>query len=703
MWKARDTRLDRIVAIKRLKGEYSERFQKEARAIAALNHPNICQLYDVGPDYLVMEFIEGRILQGPKPEAEVARIALQFASALEEAHRRGVIHRDLKPGNMMIAESGLAKLLDFGIAKHASSSDTSTIGTGAGVVMGTAAYMAPEQAEGKLLDERSDIFSFGAVLYELLSGRRAFEGNSTAEVMGALLRDTPPQLSCHPALERVVMRCLQKHPGQRFQTVTEMKAALEQVPVPVLSGTARGAEREMEPSIAVLPFANMSADKENEYFSDGLAEEIINALAHIPGLKVTARTSAFAFRGKELDIRKIAETLGVRTVLEGSVRRAGNRVRVTAQLISAGDGYHLWSERYDREMADVFIMQDEIAQAIASALQVKLSGQTSPQPRRYTPSVPAFEALLKARHHTAQFTPESFKKAKECFEQAIAIDPHFALAHAEFGLAFLVAAILTILPARQAMPLVRIHAEKALEIDQVLPEAHQGLGVVAALFDYDWREAERRFKQAMSHEPVSAFVRLNYAAWYLTFVGRFDEAVTEFRRALQEDPLNTGGRLVLTSCLILKGDLDEAVAEARQSLEINPGFAPAWSQLSLIHYLRGKSDEAYECAEKAYSLSPWVPMATGALAGQLLRRGDKNRSDELLRQLGDGQAYGAAYGLAIHDMFSGATDRLPERLERLIEQRYPMVPGLLRGPIGKSLRSHPRWPAIVEMVRLPNL
>jgi tetratricopeptide (TPR) repeat protein len=179
--------------------------------------------------------------------------------------------------------------------------------------------------------------------------------------------------------------------------------------------------------------------------------------------------------------------------------------------------------------------------------------------------------------------------------------------------------------------------------------------------------------------------------------------LSEFRRALQEDPLNTGGRLVLTSCLILKGDLDEAVAEARQSLEINPGFAPAWSQLSLIHYLRGKSDEAYECAEKAYSLSPWVPMATGALAGQLLRRGDKNRSDELLRQLGDGQAYGAAYGLAIHDMFSGATDRLPERLERLIEQRYPMVPGLLRGPIGKSLRSHPRWPAIVEMVRLPNL
>jgi eukaryotic-like serine/threonine-protein kinase len=551
VWKARDTRLERTVAIKRLRGEYSERFQKEARAIAALNHPNICQLYDVGPDYLVMEFIDGRTVEGPKSEAEGVRIALQIVSALEEAHRRGVIHRDLKPGNIMVTETGLAKLLDFGIAKVVASWDAAATVTIDGTVMGTAGYMAPEQAEGKLLDERSDIFSLGAVLYEMLSGKRAFDGDSTAEVISALLRDTPPPLSCHPDLERIVMRCLVKQPGRRFQTVSEVRAAIEQFAT-ASSGSAGRAPVETEPSIAVLPFANMSADKENEYFSDGLAEEIINALAHIPGLMVTARTSAFAFRDKEQDIRKIADALGVRTVLEGSVRRAGNRIRVTAQLINAADGYHLWSERYDRELADVFAMQDEIAQSIASALKVKLSGKASSgHKQRHTPAVAAFEALLKARHYGALFTPESFRKAKDYFEQAIALDPQFALAHVELGLHFCLTAIATILPARQAMPLVRAQAQRALEIDPDLPEAQAMLGVVAALFDYDWLEAKRRFQLAMAHESLPWFVRFAYAAWYLTFVGRYDEAVSEFRGALQADPLNAPALVAFANTLIL--------------------------------------------------------------------------------------------------------------------------------------------------------
>jgi len=354
VYRARDTRLGRDVAIKVLPQTFAvdpdraRRFDQEAKAVAALNHPNICQIYDVGrlgPEttsesgvrYLVLEYVQGIPLRGPLGAEEALRLALQIASALEAAHRRGILHRDLKPANILVtggsgalSDPPTAKLLDFGLAK-ALLPEADVTATTEGTIAGTAAYMSPEQAQGKSIDARSDVFSFGAVLYEILSGRRAFVGDTSVEVLSAVLRDEPGPLGASP-LASVVRRCLEKDLSRRYQTMAEVRAALEDV--------ARGT-RNREPSIAVLPFANLSADKENEYFSDGLAEEIINALTRIPGLKVTARTSAFAFRGKEQDIRKIAETLDVRTVLEGSVRRAGGRIRVSAQLINAADGFHL--------------------------------------------------------------------------------------------------------------------------------------------------------------------------------------------------------------------------------------------------------------------------------------------------------------------------------------------------------------------------
>jgi serine/threonine protein kinase len=334
VWKARDTRLDRVVAIKQLRGQHTTRFEQEARAIAALNHPHICQIHDVGPDYLVLEYIEGQPLSGPVPASDAVRAALQIASALEAAQAKGILHRDLKPGNILMTTTG-AKLLDFGLAKLVSDDNTTqTIG-----VFGTPLYMSPEQAEGRELDARSDVFSLGAVLYELLAGRRAFDS------LAAVLRDEPRPSGSSHGLEKIVWRCLRKSPADRFASAAEVRVALEQLGTEPLNH---------QPSIAVLPFVNMSRDADDEYFSDGLAEEIINFLAQIPGLKVTARTSAFAFKGKPEDIRKIAETLGVAAILEGSVRRSGNRLRVTAQLINAQDGYHLWSQRYDREMADLF-------------------------------------------------------------------------------------------------------------------------------------------------------------------------------------------------------------------------------------------------------------------------------------------------------------------------------------------------------------
>jgi serine/threonine protein kinase len=348
VYRARDPRLNRVVAIKVSAAQFSERFEREAKAIAALNHAHICQVYDVGPDYLVMEFIEGAPLAGPLHPDAALRHAMQIADALSAAHAKGITHRDLKPANILMTASGI-KLLDFGLAQLSLGADgrpataadaTASIGmTQAGTILGTAAYMSPEQAEAKPVDARSDVFSFGVVLYEMLSGRRAFSGDSAIAIMAAILHKEPALLPVAPALQSILARCLQKSPADRFQSMAQVKEALLTAHSGISSpGAAVSGVAPLPPSIAVLPFANMSTDKEQEYFSDGLAEEIINLLAQIPGLKVIARTSAFAFRGKEQDIRGIAEALGVAHVLEGSVRRAGPRIRVTAQLIRAEDG-----------------------------------------------------------------------------------------------------------------------------------------------------------------------------------------------------------------------------------------------------------------------------------------------------------------------------------------------------------------------------
>jgi len=675
VWKATDTRLGRIVSIKVLKGPHSDRFEQEARAIAALNHPHICTLYDVGPDYLVMEYIEGSPLKGPLPVDEAVRLAVQIASALEAAHAKGILHRDLKPGNILVTSAG-AKLLDFGLAKLTSDADaTHTVGTS-----GTPLYMSPEQAEGKVLDIRTDVFSFGAVLYELLSGRRAFDS------LGAVLRDDPKP---PPALEGVVMRCLEKQAARRFQSMAELREALQQA-------TAKPAEK--QPSIAVLPFANMSRDADDEYFSDGLAEEIINALTQVAGLKVIARTSAFAFKGKNEDIRKIAETLGVSNVLEGSVRRAGNRLRVTAQLIHAADGTHLWSQRYDREMTDVFAVQDEIAAAITSALQLKLAVSPAAPIQRYTPNLPAYEAYLKARHHWGKITPESLARSKACYEQAIALDPGFALAH--IGLAnyfLLLAGGPGLMPAHEAMPQVRACAQKALDLDPLLPEALADLGAVAGVYDYDWKEAERLFRLAMARDPVPPDVHNWYGFFYLLPMGRTLDAIQEFELALQEDPLNLLFRVVLAYGLIRAARYEDASAELRRIRELHENHRQTYVMLALIHVSQGMLEEALSSAERGYSLAPWNPQAISTLAAVLRRTGQVSRAEEVLQPLRNApDAYAVPRGMFTFHSLCDEIDQAVVWLEKSVEQRDPLSPGY-----SARFRSSAHWPALAKMMNLP--
>lgn len=704
VYQARDTRLDRVVALKVSRGEFSERFEREARAVAALNHSNICTLHDVGPNYLVMEYIEGAPVKGPLPLDQALKYALQICDALDAAHQKGITHRDLKPANILITRSGV-KLLDFGLAQVGPASNptddiTQSIHlTQAGTILGTAAYMSPEQAEGKPVDARSDIFSFGLVLYEMLTGGRAFEGDSAIAIMAAILYKEPAPLhaGAPPALRNILARCLRKSPADRFQSAAELRAALE-----AAANTApeRKPEREdRQPSIAVLPFANMSADKENEYFSDGLAEEIINVLVHIPGLKVIARTSAFAFRGKEQDIRQIAEALGVHAILEGSVRRAGNRIRVTAQLIDAQDGSHLWSERYDREIADVFAIQDEIAAAIAAALKTKLAVQPE-EARLHTPILAAYHAVLRARYHLSKATPESIPRARECLAEAIAIDPEYALPHSVLGGSFVSSAVYGILPAHQAMPLARAAYHKALEIDPALPEALVGLAAVSMLYDYNWKEAGRLFEMALARGPLSGGARARYGH-YLIFTGRLDEAVPEHESAVQSDPLNLTLRSILSLVLMAAGKVADAARECRRILELDQNFHPAHFYLSLTYMQRGDLAQALASAEKAHSLAPWTLAVTGYIAGLLKLTGDSARAGTVLQGLGDGTAYGAPLGFVYYHLVCSEIEQAAAWTEKAIEQRDPVLLFLLTFPLGRTLRRSSRWPALSKIVNLP--
>ncbi len=690
VYRAKDPRLNRDVAIKVSASQFSERFEREAKAIAALNHPNICQIYDIGPNYLVMEFIEGTPLHGPLPHDRASRYAVQICDALDAAHRKGITHRDLKPANILVTASGV-KLLDFGLAKIGSTSaspapDDATQSldlTEVGTVLGTASYMSPEQAKGEATDARSDIFSFGVVLYEMLSGRRAFSRNSAVETMAAIVRDEPAPLDTPSNLFAIVTRCLRKLPASRFQTMNEVRAALEQAAATATAKT---------PSIAVLPFANMSADKENEYFSDGLAEEILNLLAKIPGLKVIARTSAFAFRGKEQDIRKIAETLNVGTILEGSVRRAGNRIRVTAQLIEAENGSHLWSERYDRDMTDVFAIQDEIAKEISEALKVRLA------PRAQTVNIEAYQNYLKGKYYRQSLTPESLEKAKKCFEQVLAIDPNYAPAYSGLALYYYVLAVIGIKPAGEMAPLGKAAAEKALALDPATAEAHSALGSMAAAFDYDWKSTEKHYRQALASEPVPPRFRYSYAVHYLLPQRRVPEAIEQCRLALETDPLSMIHHWGMAVSLQAAKRYPETIECANRALEIDANFHQMWFVMGLAQLHSGLTQEAIASLKRAVDLAPWNYTNAWLLAAAYYQAGDREHSQEWARKLAG--SHGHSVGAALYYAAAGEVDAMFEALEGAFQQRDYLMIRIQDLPFFDRYRAEPRYLALLQKMNL---
>jgi TolB-like protein len=459
---------------------------------------------------------------------------------------------------------------------------------------------------------------------------------------------------------------------------------------------------EAGPSIAVLPFANMSGDQDNEYFSDGLAEEIINELARVPGLKVIARTSAFAFKGKQEDVRNIATALGVANILEGSVRRTGTRIRITTQLIAARDGAHLWSERYDREIADIFAIQDEIAKAIATALRVKLTNTS----RQYIPRLPAYEAYLKARYCLAAFTYESLPRSRDFYEQAIALDASFVPAQNGLAMALVSLVLPGITSAQVAMPLARAAAIKALAIDAASQEAHAVLGMVAALYDFDWNEAERQFRLAMASEPVPAYVRWYYSFSYLIPMGRTQESVEQCMRGLQDDPLNFIGWFHYAAGLLAGRNAESGEARLRQLSESHPQLYQPYYLLALSQTIRGLQKEALPAAEKAYSLAPWSTTTRGLFAGILTRTGATNRGCELQHELMPGDQYGAAMGLLLSYLGYSDMEQAAIWAERAIEQRdlrMILFMSLMRAFQPDMLCRNAKWSTIAGNIGFPLL
>ena len=716
VYKAVDKELGRVVALKMIRPELTddpgilERFKQELLLASEVSHENVIRIHDLGEadgiKYISMKFIDGTTLKKLLltagrliPDRAVA-IARQIAGALVAAHGQGVIHRDLKPQNIMLDQSGRAFVMDFGIAKAVGTEDP----TARGLVVGTPEYMSPEQAGGHPADERSDIYSFGCIIYEMLTGRKPFSAESARDMLGKHMSEEPvPPSRFSPGLpaglERLVLKCLEKSPARRYSTAADLFSALEAVSGGQQTPAIRKAPPEKEEtdstaSLAVMPFRDVSPKKDQEYFCDGMAEEVINALVKLEGLRVAALTSSF--KGKDLDVREIGERLNVCTVLEGSVRKAGNRLRVTVQLVNAADGYHIWSERYDREMEDVFEIQDEISASIAARLKLRFADQERTRPaERATQNLEAYNLYLKGRFYWNKRTDEGIRKSIECFRQAIEKDPAFAHAYAGLADSY---TMLESMPSSERLPKGRAAALKALQLDEGLAEAYASLAYISYAYDWDLRAAMKHFHKALELNP-------NYATahqWYgllLLNIGRTDEAIREAKRARELDPLSIIINAAVGFIHYFTGNYDEAQEELLRVLEMDPGFGPARVSLGWLY----AEKEAYERAVEEQKMG-FEAMGEHRLA-KAIEDGFKVAGyDGAVRAMRDCILKGNTQGGSVNMLAAQYSGLLGEHnlalefLEKAVEERETDLVFLRVSPGLDGIRSHPRYLEVLKRV-----
>jgi TolB-like protein/Tfp pilus assembly protein PilF len=775
VYEAEDLRLGRHVALKLLPenslddARARERFEREARAASALNHPGICVVHEIGEDgghtFIVMELMKGQTLKDriggrPLDPELLLELAVQIAEALEAAHGEGVIHRDVKPGNIFVTAQGRAKLLDFGLAKQEAKrtgvdTEAPTAGqpaelTREGTLLGTVAYMSPEQARGGELDARTDLYSLGAVLYEMATGVRPFPGTTTGEVLEGIFAREPQAVAqvneqVPAELERIIAKAMEKDPGLRYQNAADMRADLQRLRrdttldrMATASGRTRapaaapprprgrrllvGAAAVVAlaaaiwfggvagwrsrapldqasagtPSIAVLPFVDMSPGRDQEYFADGLSEELLNALAQLPGLRVAGRTSSFQFKGRNEDLRLIGEKLNVASLLEGSVRKAGRRVRVTAQLVKAADGFHLWSETYDRELDDIFAVQDDIARSVSEALEVRLLGSEPASRDARSANGEAYNLCLQGRYFARRRSRADLQKASDYYDQALRLDPGYARAWVGRANVDAFLAIEGEVSPEDGYAKARREVEKALVLEPDLAEAHATLGWILVGHYWDWSGADAAYRRALALSPGSAMV-VRRAATLAATLGRFEEAIDLDRRAIELDPLNVGSHYNLGLHAWYAGRLAEAESALRKVLELNPEYPLAHLMIGLVHLSRSSPAQALQ--EMKRERDPAWRLYGRALAHHA--SGRREEADAALAALVEMQKEGWDFQMAEIHAFRGESDQAFEWLATAYAHRDTALSDIKGDPLLRSLEADPRYTALIEKMGLP--